>query len=68
MVENGAVLKVADAEDDYTIVGELSLAKIEENWDKVDPKDILDILNERDDADTADNILQCITLGDIVYG
>ena len=66
MVADGAVIHIIDTEDD-DIVGELSLAKIEKNWDKIDSKDLIYIINENEDADTADNILQYITLGNIVY-
>lgn len=67
IIKAGEVIKIYDEEgEEY--VGELSLNKIEANWDSIRSEDILDIIKENDDADTADNILQCLTLGSIIYG
>lgn len=67
MVKAGHALPVNDLEGKDN-VGELSLNKIEANWDSVRSEDIINVINENDDSDTADNILQCITLGGIIYG
>jgi hypothetical protein len=67
IIKAGETIKVFDTEGDED-VGELSLNKIEENWDKIRSEDILEVINENDDSDTADNILQCLTLGSIIYG
>jgi hypothetical protein len=67
IIKGGETIKIYDEEgEEY--VGELSLNKIEENWDKIRSEDILDVIKENADSDTADNILQCLTLGSIIYG
>ena len=67
MIKSGAVIKVYD-EEGGEYVGELSLNKIEANWGSIRSEDIMDVLKENDDSDTADNILQSLIFGDIIYG
>jgi len=67
ILKNGGTLKIIDfegeGENDTTI-------KIEDVYDrmhKVDPKHILDVINEWDDAETADCILQTIFYNEIIF-
>lgn len=67
VIKAGGVIAIYDEEgEEY--VGELSLNKIEQNWDSIRSEDMLEVIKEEDDSDTADNILQCLTFGSIIYG
>lgn len=84
MLRMGKNLNVHDIEDDseidadaedfednvslYPIVGVVNLANIEANWDKIPARHLKDMVEEQDDAETADNFLQAIAFGEIKYG
>jgi hypothetical protein len=46
----------------------ITLQQVYDNMDKVDPKWILQMHNEEDDAVTADVIIQTVFLGEVIYG
>lgn len=46
----------------------LNLKLINKNWDKIRTREISDYLAENWDSDTADNMMQCLLFGEIVYG
>lgn len=68
MLRQGFGLRFIDHEsdDEETI---LNLALIEKNWDKARMEDLGEMSNEGNwDAVTADNVMQCLLFGEIVYG
>lgn len=64
-IADGGVIEILDGDE---TVGNLSLATLEANFDKVPKGTILDFLQENDDADTADIFLQVIAFGEVTYG
>ena len=46
----------------------LTMHLIEQNWDKIRSRDAKDYISENWDADTADNIMQCLLFGEVIYG
>ena len=57
-----------DVEDDETFDHEFGLHDLMDNFKNVETHLINDILSEQDDQVTHDSILQCLLLGEIVYG
>lgn len=70
LVRNGKAITVSDIELGYEpeIVGYLSLATLNANWDKVPPRILLAYINEEDDAWTAVDFMQVICMGEITRG
>lgn len=68
MVRMGYDLVFYDMEDDGAEAGRLNLKAIEGNWGEIRPDDITAWTQESYDAADADNIMQCIVFGKIVYG
>jgi hypothetical protein len=64
-IADGGVIEILDGDE---TVGNLSMATLEANFDKVSKGTIFDFLQEGDDADTADTFLQVIAFGEVVYG
>lgn len=58
----------ADEEPTPALIGVLSMATIEKNWDALRQSDLLALYEEADDANTADCILQTLCFGEIIYG
>ena len=59
-------LQVKDYNDEQ--IHHLNLESIEENFDNIVSKHILDVINGHDDAITADCILQTLIYGEVIYG
>jgi len=68
MLRRGHDLIFIDNESDGEEIGRLNLRVIEENWNKIDGRTLGDYLNFNDDADTADNLIQWLVFGELVYG
>lgn len=66
VIRLGGSLQVKDYNDDE--IHHLNLESIEENFDNIDFKHLLDVINKNDDVITADCILQTLIYGDIIYG
>lgn len=70
LVRDGKSITVYDIEEDEEPqpVGYLSLATLNANWDKVPPRILLSYINEEDDAWTAVDFMQAISMGEITRG
>jgi len=66
MLKNGNTLLAEDFNADETYT--LTLDKMYAQIDKVPANTLLEMINERDDADTADIILQVCFIGEHTYG
>jgi hypothetical protein len=66
MLKNGNTLFAEDSNSDETYT--LTLDKIYEQMQEVPANTLLEMINERDDADTADIILQVCFIGEHTYG
>jgi hypothetical protein len=66
MLKDGHKIALYDWNDD--IVNTISIQDVYDRMPLVDARHLLDMVNERDDADTADAILQTVFLGEVVYG
>jgi len=66
MLKNGNTLFAEDSNSDekYT----LTINKVYEQMQEVPANTLLEMINERDDADTADIILQVCFIGEHTYG
>jgi hypothetical protein len=62
-------LNIIDLEDEENIILFNSLL-FNQNFDKCNYKDVINILNEDADYDftTTDNVLQCLIFGEVIYG
>ncbi len=69
MLRMGFTLKFKGGEGNKAShVTPLNLEVIERNWDKVNQRHLADMMNENDDANTADIIMQGLLFGEVVYG
>lgn len=69
MLRMGFTLKFKGGEGNKAShVTPLNLEVIERNWPKVSQSHLADMMNENDDANTADCIMQGLLFGEIVYG
>lgn len=62
----GNSLTFTDTENDESV--DLNLSLIKENWSKLRTKDVLDYINENDDAQTSENLMQTLLYGEVVFG
>ena len=62
----GFYLTFVDVEDDTKY--KINLQTIRNNVPAIQFRDMNAMMNERDDAITHDSILQCLILGDVIYG
>jgi hypothetical protein len=70
-IKAGAIIPIHDVEDPKEKIGEISLVSIEKGEQLLADKHsnhLADILNENEDANTADVWFQLCSLGEIVYG
>jgi hypothetical protein len=70
-VLRGAVVPVRDFEDHNNVLGHVSMETMPSRLikcGKENPNLIMEVLNEEDDASTADAIFQYLTMGEIVFG
>lgn len=70
LVRNGKTITVSDIElgDEPEVVGYLSLANLNANWDKAPARILLAYINGEDDAWTAVDFMQVISMGEITRG
>jgi hypothetical protein len=69
MLRMGFTLKFKGGEGNKSShITPLNLEVIEKNWDKINQRHLADMVNENDDANTADIIMQGILFGEEVYG
>lgn len=70
-VLRGAVVPIRDFEDHNNVLGHVSMETMPirlTKCGKENPNLIMEVLNEEDDASTADAIFQYLTMGEIVFG
>lgn len=70
-VARGAEVEINDYENESEVIGVFSKATIAERINKFAQEQsghFMDIMNENDDATTADVLFQYLVLGEIVYG
>lgn len=70
-VARGAEVEINDYENESEVIGIFSKATIAERINKFAQEQsghFMDIMNENDDATTADVLFQYLVLGEIVYG
>lgn len=68
MLRMGYGLTFIDHENEGEYTKTLNLNLIEQNWDKLRSRELTDYIAENWDADTADNMVQCILFGEVVFG
>ena len=66
MLKDGHTISLYDWNDD--VVNTISIQDVYDRMPLVSVRHLLDMIEERDDADTADAILQTVFLGEVVYG
>lgn len=67
ILRDGNTLKLIDNEDEDN-VKEIKLSDVHERVAQTPIKHLMDMVNENDDADTADVIIQTVFLGEVIYG
>lgn len=70
-IETGATIEIHDIEDETEKLGEINIASIERGEQIMADKfrnHFADIVDENDDASTADVWFQLCCLGDVIYG
>ena len=68
---SGGYIDIRAVDDEPGVLYRLNLTALERGLKLLAakyPKDLLDIVNENDDAETSDKLLQLALLGEIVYG
>ena len=68
VLREGGTLTFLDEEDEDNSYPPITLAEVHERVSKTPLDHLLDMIKERDDACTADVILQTVFFNDIVYG
>lgn len=68
MLRKGGKLTLIDEECDGEYTRSITLKEIHERVQKTDPDHLLDMVNENDDAITADVILQTVFFEEIIFG
>jgi hypothetical protein len=69
ILRDGNTLKLTDNEDeDEDNVKEIKLSDVHERVAQTPIEHLMDMINENDDADTADVIIQTVFLGEVIYG
>ena len=68
MLRQGYRLAWIDVEDDQPERNYFTLAHLMDNFDCIEAHHLADILGGMDDAVTHDSILQCLLLGELIYG
>lgn len=69
ILRGGDKLKVIDQEnDDLDLNVSITLADVHERVAKTPIKHLMDMINENDDAETADVILQSVFFQDVIFG
>lgn len=64
----GKKLKMIDHEGEGEYTREITLADVHERVQKTDPDHLLDMVNENDDAVTADVIIQQVFFNEVIFG
>lgn len=70
-IMGGKTIKISDKEDQDIYIGEINLDKVKSGEQLMlenSPKHFYDIINETDDAITADVWFQYCVLGEVIYG
>jgi hypothetical protein len=67
ILKNGGTLKIVDIEGEGENDSTINIKDVYERMHKVNPKHIIDVINEWDDAETADCILQTIFYNEIIF-
>ena len=67
ILRDGNTLKLIDNEDEDE-VREIKLSDVHKRVAQTPIKHLMDMVNENDDADTADVIIQTVFLGEVIYG
>lgn len=70
-IQDGKSIPIRDLEDENTVLGSISLQSIKEGEQLMadqQPKHLMDIVNEMDDANTADIWFQFCVLKELTYG
>jgi hypothetical protein len=68
IIKDGGTLGVIDHECDGEYNAHIDLKVLEERMELVPAKNLLNIINEEDDADDADIVLQTLFYGDVIFG
>ena len=68
MLRQGYRLAWIDVEDDQPERNYFTLAHLMDNFDCIESHHLADILGGMDDAVTHDSILQCLLMGELIYG
>lgn len=68
ILRNGKKLKFIDHEGDGEYTREIGLAEVHERVQKTPADHLLDMVNENDDAITADVILQSVFFENVIFG
>ena len=70
ILKDGNKIAMIDLEDEEEpeLLGEVTLKDVHEKVQLTPSRHMQDLLNENDDATTADCVLQTVFLGEIVYG
>lgn len=68
MIRGGGAITLTDVETDDGVIGNISLATLEANWDKIPANIIIAYIEENYDAYTALNFIQASVLGELRYG
>ena len=68
IIKDGGILGVIDHECEGEYDAHIDLKAIQERMELVPAKNLLNIINEEDDADDADIVLQTLFYGDVIFG
>ena len=68
MLRRGNAITFVDTENDGEFTTALDLNKIESNWDKLPSRDVNDYMAEAWDSITAENMMQSLLFGEVVFG
>lgn len=66
ILKDGGSLKFIDSEGDYTT--KITIKDVHEKVEKTPFEHLNDMLNEQDDAITADVIIQSVLFGEVIFG
>lgn len=67
LLRDGGKLTLLDEEDEEN-VNSITLADVHERVSKTPIRHLMNMVNENDDAETADVIIQTVFLGEVIYG
>ena len=68
ILKDGGKLTLLDLEGDGDQTSSITISEVHERVQNVDPRHLLDMIEENDDAETADVIIQTVFFNEVIFG